>query len=319
MGDVMGSLAIADEFRKRGYSVVFLIDNDIEAAAVIRETGFAFAAVELSAEENAWMSMRHDAVVVNQLNTPIEKLSVIKRHCDVLVTIDDTGKASRNLADLRINPLYYDKGAYCDPCYIPLHTVFKEAHNKPKYIHDTVRNLLVTLGGSDTYGLTPQIITALFSYPEEIDITVVVGPAFAHHRELNEALSNSKRNFNLFPDVNIVTMSHLMQRADIGICAAGNTLFEMACCGTPVIILCGEPFEEETAYRLENLGFGMVMPFSPRLDAELLIMNLDRLLFRDIRQAQSSRGRELIDGRGIHRIADCIAEVLKQAKSRMDV
>jgi len=316
MGDVMGSLAIADELRRRGYSVVFLIDNDIEAAAAIRKMGFTFfTAAEFSTEEEAWISIHYDAVVVNQLSTPVERLSIIKRHCDVLVTLDDTGEASRKLADLRINPLYYDKGAYCDPCYVPLHTVFMEAHNKTKYIHETVRNLLVTLGGSDTYGLTPQIIGALSTHGVDIQITVVVGPAFAHHCELEKALLNSKREFSLQHAVDIGTLCYLIQKADLAICAAGNTLFEMACCGTPVAVICGEPFEEETAYRLEKLGFGIVMPFNTTVDQELLQKVLGKLEPLEIRQSQSRRGKELIDGKGIERIADMIESILRSEQN----
>lgn len=310
MGDVTGSLAIADELLRRGFSPSFIIDNDAEAVQAVSSAGFRIEAVVTGEEEAAYAGRHFNAIVVNQLNTPYETLRVIKRHCEMLVTIDDTGDASRGLADLRINPLYYDEGALCDTGYIPLHPEFQEAHGMEREVSDELRHILVTMGGSDTYGLIPQIIRMLSAYPSSTYITVITGPAFKHDKELQEALADAERAFTVYHSVDAAGMRRWMQWADAAICAAGNTLFEMACCGTPAAVLCGEPHEEETAYRLQSLGFGIVMPFSPALNKELLKESLERLASRKMREAQSVQGRKLIDGKGIIRIVDALERLM---------
>lgn len=311
MGDVMGSIAIAEELRKQGCFVSFIIDNDIETINTVRDSGFKFRTPIPDREDETWKGEYFDIAVVNQLTTPFQQLALIKKHCKYLVTIDDTGEASKKLADLRINPLYFDESAHCDIRYIPLHPIFQKAHEETGVINDTVKHILVTLGGSDTYGLTPQIIEAFSEYPHSIRIKVIIGTAFKHEKELKESLSKSKRIFDIFQSVDIETMCKLIQWADIAICSAGNTLFEMMYCGTPVVVICGEPFEEETAYRLQNMGFGMVMPFNVQLDAVKLKTLVNNLFPKLIRQSQSQTGQRLVDGKGIKRITDKILNSFK--------
>ncbi len=310
MGDVIGSLALSEEFKSRGHIVNFIVDNDIEAIAVIKKFGYKVIMVKANNGNEVWNKRYFDVVIVNQLSTPWEQLSIIKQHCRKLVTIDDTGDASKKLADLRINPLYYAEGAYCGPSYISLHPVFQKVHEHKKAIRDNVEHILVTMGGSDTYGFTPQILEVLSTYPEEIKITVIIGPAFKHNRELKKVVSASMRGFDIFGDVNIKAMCQWIQWADVAICAGGNTLFEMACCGTPAIVICSEPFEEETAYRLEKMGFGKVISFNEQLDSVKLEDLLNRLHNRVIRESQSKAGTRLIDVMGARRIANKILEVM---------
>ena len=60
-------------------------------------------------------------------------------------------------------------------------------------------------------------------------------------------------------------MIPLMRSADLAICSAGLTLFELACLGTPVVVICAEIFEEETAQYMEKNGFGINLGFGERV------------------------------------------------------
>ena len=164
------------------------------------------------------------------------------------------------------------------------------------------------MGGSDTYGLTPQIIEVLSDRIGSIDVTVVVGPAFKHEEELRAAMSGREGSVRLLRAIGIESMRTWIGWADCAVCAAGNTLFEMACCGTPVVVVCNEPFEEETAFRFERQGFGSVLPFSTRVDRPHLLRLLRELSSRTVRETQSRRGKELVDGLGIQRIAEAVID-----------
>lgn len=306
MGDVMGSLALAEELRSRGHIVSFVVDDDIEAKDVIKKYGYDFIVVKTDTEDETWDNKYFDISIVNLLTTSYNQLSIIRQHCRKLVTIDDKGDASKKLADLRINPLYYDEGAFCDYKYIPLHPVFQTAHEHKKIIRNNIKNILVTMGGSDTYGFTPQILEVLLTYPEGIQITGIIGAAFKHDEALNRVLSLKIKRFDIFRSVDIKTMCRWIQWADVAICSGGNTLFEMACYGTPVVAVCGESFEEETAYRLEKMGFGRVISFNKQLNSIKLKALLDELQDKSARENQSRIGMQLIDGMGTKRIVDTI-------------
>lgn len=302
MGDVISSLSIAEEFRLKGHLLSFIIDNDSEAITLIKKFGYNFIVVKNN-EGKIWRKKYFDMVIANQLTSPYEQLFLIRQHCRKLVTIDDTGPVSRKLADLRINPLYYVEDAHCNIKYIPLNRVFQKTHKQKKIVKDNVEHILISMGGSDTYGFTPQILKILSDYSgDDTKISVIIGQAFKHNYELKRVITSSKRKFNIFRSIESETMRRLISSADLAICAGGNTLFEMACCGTPAIIICGEPFEKETAYRMRDMGFGKVIGFNKRLSSRKLTVLLNLMRDRRIRAAQSRIGRKLIDGKGAGRI-----------------
>lgn len=311
MGDVTGSIALAKELKNRGQSLQFLLDDDVEAINAVREAAFDFTLL-YSMEKALGEGILFDIMIVNQLNTDFAELKVLKEHCRLLVTIDDIGEGSRNLADLRINPLYYDDDALCGPKYVPLHFEFQNARESKKLISERPEHILVTLGGSDTYGFTPKVIEALLDYAIDREVTVITGPAFKHHDILDAVLSRRpEAGFNILHAVSVSTMRKSIEWADVAVCAAGNSLFEMACLGTPSVVVCAEPFEEETAYRMNGFGFGMVVPFNMEPDVRKVKVLLNELEDRGVRRAHSENGRRLVDGRGVERMADKILEAGK--------
>lgn len=312
MGDVTGSVFIAREFSVRGYSVNFIIDDDTETAKFIKSYGYVPIIVENRNEKRAWEGKYFDIVIVNQLKSPAKLLRFIRTHCGTLVTIDDTTRTSRKLADIRINPLYYDKWAHCGSEYVPLNRIFRKAHRYKKRIERNIKHLLVTMGGSDTYGFTPQIINALSKIPDDIDIKIVIGPAFKHNIRLSEVLLKAKRRFVLLRNINSKEMYYWMRWADLAISSAGNTLFEMACCGTPVIAICAEPFEEETAFRFAKSGFGMVTPFAKAINLKRLKVFMEKLKSKELRKSYSRAGQRQVSGLGVKKIVEKILEFMKR-------
>lgn len=311
MGDVIGSLAIADAYRDSNPrdTITFVVDNDKEAIDAVLAGNHKVEVVnDFPQEMTRVREITPDVIVVNMFKNDTERLKYFKQNTRLLVTIDDPSSAAR-WADIRINPLYYNDDAITDPAYVALRKEFIQAHKTSKVIKDKVKVILITQGGADTYGFTPKIIKALDGIEQSCQIDIVIGPAFQHYQELREAIGKSKRNFNMLH--NVANMCELMQQSDLAITAGGDTMFELACVGVPAVVLCAEEFEEETADRMEkygvmeNLGFGGEVPPEK-------IHNRVRLLMEDKRRRSemSRRGRELIDGRGAERIVKLIKEHL---------
>jgi len=320
MGDVMGSLAIAEAFREGNNQdkISFIIDNDPEAIQEISARGYKINIVENIEQEISYFQNNHpDVIIVNMLKNDMVRLKLLKQNAKLLVTIDDSGTAAK-LSDIRINPLYYTDDAINDPRYIALGKEFICANKNSKIIKDKVETILITQGGSDTYGFTPKIINALNEIEESVHINVVVGPAFKNYKELYGVTNKSKRHFNLIH--NAQNMCQLIQNADLAITGGGNTMFEIACLGVPAIVVCGDTFEEETADRMDkwgivdNLGFGLNV-------SQKKILKKTRLLMKDTkkRSEMSINGRKRIDGRGAERVVQLINDNLSQRKASIMV
>lgn len=305
MGDVMGSLAIAEEFTRQNNRPTFIVDEDMEARNCISGHGYSVECVHKEEEELALLeSLRPDAVVVNQLNSPIDYLTNLKKRTGLLATIDDTGPGAR-VADLRFNPLYYIPDSYYGSEFVPLRREFIMFHQRNKDIKKEARDILVTLGGSDTHGFTPKMVQALSGLSDGVKVTVVLGAAYRHFIELEEAIKQSHRRFDVVK--NVPNMYELLFSSDLVVCGGGNTLLEAACLGTPAVVVCGEKFEEETASMLASKGFSINLGFGEDVSVDTIYTSLQSLIGNSaLRREMSQRGKGLVDGLGARRIVEKI-------------
>lgn len=304
-GDFTSSLALGRELRKQDKGVFFLINGDRRASSIIKDNGFQAKNVHAVDEVEMFLSGKtFDISILNQLDTGMEELGLFKKHSRKLVTIEDSGRPSL-LADLRFNILYPRSGSITDFEFMPLSEIFQSKHEMVKKINKKVSNVLVMQGGSDTHGFMPKILRSLNGFEPSIKMNIVLGPYFSHTKELNAAMRGSCREFNITSKCD--DLSDFMMQADIAISAAGNTLFELACLGVPTIVVCGEKFEKITARRLEKERFCINLGFGTDVTEEDILSTLIKLINdRNLRLAMSKKGKELVDGAGIKRIASRI-------------
>jgi spore coat polysaccharide biosynthesis predicted glycosyltransferase SpsG len=314
MGDVMGCVAMAEHCRESGDAVLFLISEGAEAVAEVESRGYTVRiATTLDEQLAAIRRFDGDAVVVNMLNTPAETIRALKSATPMVVTIDDSG-AGALAADLRVNVLYHVTGAVTDPGYIALRSEFQLANRTARTTKRDVAELLAMQGGADTYGFLPKIVAALALAETRPHVTVICGPAFRHERELDDAISRSPLNISVLR--NCREMADVMSRADLAITAGGISMFELACVGTPAIVVCAERWEVETADRLQsfgivrNLGFGADVAEASIADA---VDDLARNF--EARKTMSELGRRSVDAGGARRVIDLIRKTVAERRS----
>jgi spore coat polysaccharide biosynthesis predicted glycosyltransferase SpsG len=259
---------------------------------------------------------RPAVIIIDRLDTETQNMRKLSSLCETLVTFDDCGEGAYE-ADLTINVLYNrikPKGHtkfYTDPSYAIINKRFAEVKRQDS--KDTSR-ILVTMGGADTLGHTPNVIKVLDEIPERFDIIAAIGPAFKHYNELEEATTKCRKPLDL--RFNITDMWNLMAWADIAISAGGNTLFELASTGTPTIAICEETFEVETADRMQSFGTCISLGYQKKVDENQLNLSINKLLEDPSKRAEMSNiGRKLVDGRGSERASNLIQETLLKKKS----
>jgi len=314
MGDIWGSLALAAAFGS-SHDIHFVISDGQLARETIAGRGYRVTLVPgLEEEIRSLSALAPDIVIVNKLNSEARHVRSLKSVAKFVVTIDDCGEAAQ-AADLNVNVLYPVEGSVTGPQFVTLREEFRQVH-RIKPVAPNVQRLLITQGGADTYGFTPSILKAVFESRFQGEVMVILGPAFRHENEFKAVVADRSPLPTVIRNAN--NMAELLGSADLAITAAGLTMFELCCVGTPSLVVCAEFFEVATASRLEEVGAVINLGFGANLDYKQLTSRLNGILEDfELRRRMSDRGRALVDGRGAERVAQVILERadLVEAKS----
>lgn len=238
-----------------------------------------------------------------------------------IVIIDDVADRDGYAADIIINPNPGAEGAsyrgevsslaLLGRCFtLVRHDV--RAMRQSIHVAARVHRILVTIGGSDEHNVSLAVMRALSWLTDpSITITVVAGPTNSHLPELlNLPLSTDVRFEVLHAPDNF---AELMASADVAITAAGNTCWELAYLGIPMIALETAPNQRVVADALQKAGAAIIVDVG-RLNSSL-ISKLEPLLKSDkLRQQMSEAGQSLIDGRGVERVVMVASAALSSAK-----
>ena len=163
---------------------------------------------------------------------------------------------------------------------------------------------IVTMGGSDVLGLTPSVMDAFAGLDIEVD--VVVGPGFTNEAEIHRAANRLGARFHVY--VTPEDLPGRMRAADLAVCAAGTTTYELLALGTPAIVVPVVENQLPIAQRLKELG--AVRSVSPGdLESNLPDELLELVASKDSRERMRTTGQALVDGRGCERVYDAITEL----------
>ena len=310
LGHLYRCLALAKEIQKRGHDPILATKIYPETAEALMSCGYEVISLKptgtLEEETNAIRDSNADAIVVDMLDTTQDYMKGLKDKCRFLLTIDNNGDGAK-VADKVVNVLYNKiagDNVINDFSYAMLRPQFAELNQTERGISPAVQQVLVLQGGADTHGLMPKIINALDG--SDFQIIAITGSA-------SKTIIEQKKGLKVFR--NVENIEDFMLNADMAISAAGMSLLELLCVGTPSIAVCAERFEEETAQKLEsldatiNLGFGGdVSEEEIRNAVESLASDFER------RKSMSLTGKNIVDGKGSEKTVNIIEEGLNSRR-----
>jgi spore coat polysaccharide biosynthesis predicted glycosyltransferase SpsG len=174
----------------------------------------------------------------------------------------------------------------------------------PKEVKPEVKNILVTFGGDDIRNLTPKVAEILLKHLRGVNLHTVVGGGFKNREQLLELAKSHPQRVKLHFNLSAEGMKDLMLHCDLAVSAGGQTLFELARVGLPTIAVGVAQNQENNLKGFSKLGF-LESPFwwTEENFEEKLIGVLEKLLPQRVRKEKSTRGREIIDGKGALRVA----------------
>ena len=182
--------------------------------------------------------------------------------------------------------------------YIPIRKEFWDVADK---IHnETVRHILITLGGNDVRNISLTILDAVSKKYPNINYTVVLGS------DINKNILPQhlvKKNIALQHSLSAASMLKLMLHSDIAISAAGQTLYELARVGVPTVAI---GVAQNQSFNLRGWIESSFILDSLWYDDQEFNIKLGFLLEKTMNNNYRERIRKtiplLVDGQGARRI-----------------
>lgn len=348
-GHVMRCLCLADALRDRGAQVLF-ISHDLPAplAAQVSARGHGLASLPApgvpgeNAPQQAWPPARQneDALATlaclqggavdwlvadhygldrhweSRMRTAASRILAIddlarEHDCDVLLDQGFHPDPARRYAD-RLNPAAM---RLLGPDYALLRPEFAKARAQVVPREGQVRRLLVFMGGMDAGNATGLVLqaVALLRRPELL-LDVVIGashPAAAAIQAFCAARPGATCHVQA-PD-----MAALLARADLAVGAGGGATWERCALGVPALVLVLAENQRDLLASGARRGF-VYVPDDAVPDAPTLAMHLGALLASSgLRNHLSHRAFEMVDGKGVQRVAAVLCRAGVQIRQAM--
>lgn len=254
-------------------------------------------------------------LVINDiLDTDADYIHGLQNAGVKVVNFEDAGLGAEH-ADLVVNALFFpdsdlpEKYLY-GAQYFCLRDEFIDV-DKSQF-HKTVKNLLITFGGTDPQNYTLKTLCSVAEICERnrIKIFVVTGPGYLHRAELETYFHNNP-NDRIEYIHQTGMMSAIMQQCDLAISSAGRTVYELAHMRVPAVILAQHTREHTHTFARPENGFeylGVMDDFDTGRLRDCLL----RLLDSGYRRTLYDRMKQFHFGRNKKKVIRKILELLDE-------
>ena len=154
-----------------------------------------------------------------------------------------------------------------------------------------IKNILVSVGGSDTENLTYDILQSL----DDFNVVVVLGETSPY----NNMIKSYAKDRNIEVVVNANNMAELMLDADLAIGAGGSTSWERCCLGLPTLLYVTADNQKEIAKNLEKLGAVRIVD-SLKDDLQAILNDFN------LWQNMSKQSKNICDGLGVQKVIESV-------------
>ncbi|MDP1801969.1 MAG: UDP-2,4-diacetamido-2,4,6-trideoxy-beta-L-altropyranose hydrolase [Bacteroidota bacterium] len=182
----------------------------------------------------------------------------------------------------------------------------KKVHNK----FTPIKNVLITLGGSDENNITLKILEALLQIPQIEKIAIVIGAAYPHKEKIPPFIESSEKNIKLYSNLGENEMLNLMGNCDAAFAPCSTTCLELIALNKPVFVGYSADNQlgiyeslktNEYIFDLENLN-------------EITVKKIKQVTVENLNNETAinkmlNLQKQLIDGRSGERIVKLIKEL----------
>lgn len=304
-GHAIRCMALAEQFQAHKHTVSFICNDP----SLLKDFPFASYnqnCVELLTEADIIIadSYQFDAAALKKMKT---------RPTQLLVYFDDLMEKELPV-DLIIGNAYSTASTYkksphtilvSGPEYVPLREQFSKCG--PKSHGNKIQKLLLSCGGEDPDNYLQKILRLLKGYPRTLELHLLIGKANRHLESLKKEIALSPHHCHIH--LHKQDLASLFHAMDLAITAAGTTVWELACAGTPMIFFEMAENQKKTAEFLKSKGLGISLGKESEITESSLKEALHTMESKEFRKAQSALGKGLIDGQGAKRLYTFLCQV----------
>lgn len=256
MGHIYRALMLAHEIMNHKISFVCTRESELAVESIARRDYHSTRQGDEDLAETV-LKLKPDLVVNDILNTDADYMKALKGRGIPCINFEDEGEGA-DLADLVINAVYdaslSTERCLCGPDWFCLRDEFLEAERNE--FREEVKTVLISFGGTDQRDCTRRCLDIVWPICRErgIAIRVVAGPGYVHRYEMERyvrELGSKDISFTWATNV----MSSQMEGADVCLCAAGRTTYELAHMRVPSIVLATHERELRHSFARTANGF----------------------------------------------------------------
>jgi spore coat polysaccharide biosynthesis protein SpsF len=320
-GHVKRMIALARSLRDReGLGAVFAVNGSQDALTPIRQAGFAARLIDGPEGEFLSTAKDPDLLVLDCRDGPARQ-AIADLKVPLKATIDD-GSERRLACDLAYYPPLPQVakldwiGSSCAPRVGWEWALLgqQQASERPRK-QSPRPTLLVTMGGSDPFGLTLRCAQALKKLDPVFRARFVIGPGFADKNRLARTLVGLSPNFETVEGARGLATE--FAACDVALVAFGVTAYELAAAGVPAIYIGISDDHVLSASAFVEAGMGISLGHMDRLKPDVVAKSVWSLLNDNVRRREMrAAGLMTIDGSGATRIAADLAAAVKARRNR---
>ena len=319
-GHVKRMVALARALRDgQGVGVVFAFNGSDDAQDIIRRAGFA--AISAGHLGSVIAAEAPEMLILDGREGPSRAaLEKLKRQIAVTAVVDD-GSERRLAADY----------AYYPPVPGALELSWTGSNCLPRIgwewsllgLNPNARvnrsfgarpTLLVTMGGSDPFGLTERAARALAGLASTFRIRFVIGSGMADGAKTAARITACRRNYETVEGADDLSTEYA--NADLALCAFGVTAYELAAHGVPAVYLGLSEDHARSASAFAEAGMGVSLGVASEVSDDDILRAVQTLMYNaSARRRMHNMGLSLIDGQGAARIAADLSGALAMTRA----
>ena len=307
MGHLVRQTHIAKILRNRGAEITFFIPNYPPAQVWLDRCQFPRKTLNdplaLTEKETGPL----DLIILDIQDTPSAFIRKIRQNKKPVVSFEDLGEG-RNHVDLLIDCNLGEENSVGLPVqtlfgypYSVLAPEFETLHSKKRELNGSIESVLITLGGTDPHSLTSLLADKLLQIQPNLSMTLLAGPGCKNIPALKD-LETQNETVKLLESTS--QMAQTLFDHSAVFCAGGVTLHEAMAVGTPAFVINQVSHQVEKAGRAEKQGAAMNLGMAESWNESRLPGILESR--PEILEKMSLAGKNLIDGKGLKRVADAI-------------
>lgn len=197
---------------------------------------------------------------------------------------------------------------YAGTPYLVLDPAYTVLHRIPRRSANEIRTVVINLGGGDSSRFFERVLEGLQLWGHELQAVGVRG--FASWGQEQLASRNWTPLHFRWAGRN-ESVAELIHAADLAVTAAGISVYEALCAGTPVMALSYDETQHRTAESLAAAGVCVDLGLGDCLEPGLVPPLLTYLESNPgLRTTASRAGRRLVDGKGAERVAGILLQLI---------